>query len=236
MVADNIYGPYSEWKVMDGTDEDFSHVTQTGFFYTIKGTKQETVIFCGDRWSDFAGNGLGYNQWVPLTVNGNNVKFNSLSEWSVDSNTGEWSVGQGNNYCLNPSFEADRVQQTTLAGWRAWGTGTKNKSGGHTGNFCAEIWAQSAHEGSFVQDVTLPNGTYNLSAWVKSSGGQKIANIYVKNFGGSEMNVSINNKINNWTQVSIKNIKVTTGKIQIGIYSNANAGNYINVDDIVLSQ
>jgi len=197
MVADNIYGPYSEWKVMDGTDEDFSHVTQTGFFYTIKGTKQETVIFCGDRWSDFAGNGLGYNQWVPLTVNGNNVKFNSLSEWSVDSNTGEWSVGQGNNYCLNPSFEADRVQQTTLAGWRAWGTGTKNKSGGHTGNFCAEIWAQSAHEGSFVQDVTLPNGTYNLSAWVKSSGGQKIANIYVKNFGGSEMNVSINNKINN---------------------------------------
>ena len=32
MVADNIFGPYTEWKVMEGTDEDFSHVTQTGLF------------------------------------------------------------------------------------------------------------------------------------------------------------------------------------------------------------
>ncbi|ORX80476.1 Arabinanase/levansucrase/invertase [Anaeromyces robustus] len=235
MVADNIFGPYSDWKVMEGSDEDFSFVTQTGFFYTIKGSKEETVIFCGDRWSDFAGNGLGYNQWVPLTVNGDKVKFNSLSEWYVNSETGEWSIGEGNNYCLNPSFEADRVQQNTLAGWKSYGTGTKNKSGGHTGNFCAEHWANSAYEASFTQDLTLPNGTYNLKAWVKSSGGQKTANIHVKKFGGSEMNVSINKKIDQWTQVSINNIKVTTGQIQIGIYSNANAGNYINVDDITLT-
>ena len=32
MVADNIFGPYSEWFVMEGTDEYFSHVIQTGFF------------------------------------------------------------------------------------------------------------------------------------------------------------------------------------------------------------
>jgi len=235
MVADSIWGPYSGWKVMDGTDMDFSHVTQTGFFYTVKGSKQETVIFCGDRWSDFAGNGLGYNQWVPLTVNGNNVKFNSLSEWSINAQTGEWAVGEGNNYCLNPSFEADRVQQTPLAGWDTWGTGAKNKSGGRTGNWCAELWADKAYEGSFYQNIDIPNGTYNLSAWAKSSGGQKIANIYVKNFGGSEMSVDINRKIDNWTEVSIKNIKVTNGKIQIGIYTVANAGNYVNVDDIVLS-
>ena len=88
MVADNIFGPYSDWAAMDGSDNDFSHVTQTGFFYTIKGSKQETVLFCGDRWSDFAGNGLGYNQWVPLTVDGNNVKFNSYSEFHINAETG----------------------------------------------------------------------------------------------------------------------------------------------------
>ena len=55
MVADNIFGPYSEWFVMEGTDEYFSHVTQTGFFYTIK-IKEETIPFFGDRWTYFAEN------------------------------------------------------------------------------------------------------------------------------------------------------------------------------------
>ncbi len=45
---------------MEGTDEDFSHVTQTGFF-SYKRTKQETVLFCGNKWPDFTGNDLCYN-------------------------------------------------------------------------------------------------------------------------------------------------------------------------------
>ena len=56
--------------VMGGTERDFSHVTQTGFFISVKGSVQNTIIFAGDRWSDFAGNGLGYNQWMPLTFSG----------------------------------------------------------------------------------------------------------------------------------------------------------------------
>ncbi|MBR5165221.1 MAG: family 43 glycosylhydrolase [Ruminococcus sp.] len=233
MVADNINGPYSSWKVMDGTDEDFSYVTQTGFFVTVKGSKQETVLYCGDRWSDFAGNGIGYNQWVPLTVNGNNVKFNSLSEWSFNAQTGEWSVGAGNNYCLNPTFEADRVSQTTLAGWKASGTGNSNKKGGHTGNWCAQQYDANAYKATLTQDLNVPNGTYNLKAWVKSTGGQKSAMIYTRNSSGDK-SVSLNKKMNNWTQVAINDIPVNDGKIQIGIYSDANAGNWLMVDDITL--
>ncbi len=233
MVADNINGPYSKWKVMDGTDEDFSYVTQTGFFVTVKGTKQETVLYCGDRWSDFAGNGIGYNQWVPLTVNGDNVKFNSLSEWDFNAQTGEWSVGAGNNYCLNPTFEADRVSQTTLAGWKASGTGNSNKKGGHTGNWCAQQYNASAYKATLTQDLNVPNGTYDLKAWVKSTGGQKSAMIYTRNSSGDKV-VNVNSKMNNWTQVAINNITVTDGKIQIGIYSDANAGNWLMVDDFTL--
>ena len=104
---------------------DFCHVTQTGFFITVKGTEDTTVIFCGDRWSDFAGNGIGYNQWCPVTFNGTTPVFNSLSQWSLDAVKGTWRVGPGNNYILNPGFEADRVLQTSLAGW----SGAKNASG-----------------------------------------------------------------------------------------------------------
>ncbi|MDO5148108.1 MAG: family 43 glycosylhydrolase [Oscillospiraceae bacterium] len=234
MVADNIYGPYSGWKVMEGTDEDFSHVTQTGFFYTVKGTKQETVLFCGDRWSDFAGNGIGYNQWVPLTVNGDDVKFNSLSEWNLDSQTGEWSVGAGNNYILNPTFEADRVSQTTVAGWKASGTGNSNRKGGHTGNWCAQQWSDSAYKATLTQDVKLPNGNYTMKAWVKSTGGQNSALVYVRGAGDDKI-VNVNKKMDNWTEITIDNINVTNGTVQVGIYSDANAGNWIMFDDFTLT-
>lgn len=128
MVADNIRGPYlpnNEMLVMNGCTEDNSHITQTGFFYTIKGNKQETVIFCGDRWSDFAGNGLGYNQWCPLSFDGKTPWFNSLSSWNLDVQTGKWEVANDNNYVKNGSFEADRNSipsnfkpiQQVLTGW-----------------------------------------------------------------------------------------------------------------------
>lgn len=88
------------------------------FFYNIKGSKEETVIFCGDRWTDFYRNGLGYNQWVPLTVDGEKVKFNSVSKFHLNSQFGEWIVGEKNNWILNPSFYADSESQETMDGWK----------------------------------------------------------------------------------------------------------------------
>ena len=129
LVADNIRGPYSptnDMRIMDGSAEDYAHVTQTGFFYTIKQNGKETVLYCGDRWADFAGNGLGYNQWFPLSFDGHKPYFNSLSSWNLDENTGNWTVGADNNYVKNGSFEADRNKipsdvkpvQEQLLGWK----------------------------------------------------------------------------------------------------------------------
>lgn len=111
LVSDNIRGPYSpenEMLIAPGCMDDYSHVTQTGFFVKVKGSKQETVIFCGDRWANFAGNGLGYNQWCPLSFDGETPYFNSLHSWNLDESTGEWRVDKTNNYIKNGSFEADR--------------------------------------------------------------------------------------------------------------------------------
>jgi hypothetical protein len=128
LVADNVKGPYmpaNEMLVTKGSEDDYAHITQTGFFINVKGSKQETVVYCGDRWSDFAGNGLGYNQWVPLSFDGKAPYFNSLGSWNLNAVTGEWKVAADNNYVKNGSFEADRkyipspvkpVQQQ-LTGW-----------------------------------------------------------------------------------------------------------------------
>ena len=67
------------------------------------------------------GNGIGYNEWMPLTFTGTTPDMQSLSEWSIDAATGAWAVGPGNNYVLNPSFEADRTTTSTPAGWTVGG-------------------------------------------------------------------------------------------------------------------
>lgn len=128
LVADKIRGPYlpaNDMLVMNGCADDFAHVSQTGFFVNVKGSKQETVIYCGDRWANFAGNGLGYNQWCPLSFDGKTPYFNSLSSWNLDAKTGTWEVPADNNYVKNGSFEADRRRipspvkpvQEQLTGW-----------------------------------------------------------------------------------------------------------------------
>lgn len=128
LVADNIRGPYlpnNDMQVMKGSEDDFAHVTQTGFFVSVKGSKQETIVYCGDRWANFAGNGLGYNQWFPLSVEAAVPYFNSLNSWNLNAKTGEWKVAADNNYVKNGSFEADRRRipshvkpvQEYLLGW-----------------------------------------------------------------------------------------------------------------------
>lgn len=128
LESGNIYGPYTptnNMQKMPGSEDDYGHVTQTGFFYTLKGSKQELVIYCGDRWAGFAGNGNGFNQWCPISFVNNKPYFNSVSQWVLDAETGEWTVGTDNNYVKNSSFDADRVNipstnkpaQTYLKGW-----------------------------------------------------------------------------------------------------------------------
>lgn len=237
--ANSITGPYTAEYVLNGSQNDFSHVSQNGFFVNAVGSNGTTVIYAGDRWSDFAGNGIGYNQWMPITFNGTAPQLHSLSQWNLDAAAGTWSVGAGNNYVLNPSFEADRVDQVELAGWKTWtnlasGNPNKNKQGGHSGRWTAELWHNAAYSGSRYQDIGLPNGTYTLRAWVQSSGGQSAATVYVKNHGGSEKNVSVKTAISGWQQITIGDINVTSGKAQVGMYTAAGANQWLRVDDISL--
>ncbi|MFH7001858.1 family 43 glycosylhydrolase [Flavobacterium bizetiae] len=128
LTADDIRGPYvpvNDMLFMNGASEDFAHISQTGFFFSVKGSKQETIVFCGDRWANFAGNGLGYNQWCPLSFDGKVPYFNSVSSWNLEEKTGIWKVADDNNYIKNGSFEADRRHipspvkpvQIQLTGW-----------------------------------------------------------------------------------------------------------------------
>jgi hypothetical protein len=268
LVADDIRGPYTpnnKMQVMKGCEADFAHVSQTGFYYTIHGTKQETVLYCGDRWADFAGNGLGYNQWVPLSFVGaeNTPVFNSLSAWHLNATTGEWQVAAENNYIRNGSFEADRRHipspvkplQDQLTGWDTkvlkgnspsqdslhspvlnhFNTQTERKQ--VIGEKSAQISDQEPFERQHSQTiqstptVPLPNGQYTLSAKIKNSPGFSKLELYA--LGQTRQSQTIGS-CPEWTTITLKNIQVRNGKVEIGIYAAGDANAFCLMDDLSL--
>lgn len=55
--------------------------------------------------------------------------------------------------------------------------------------------------------------------------------MYVKNHGGKELKASIT-KSGEWTKVTIKDIPVTSGTSEIGIYVDAKAQGWVSVDHV----
>lgn len=192
----------------------------------------------GANWGTDAGKlynndtGLLSNPWDNQTLF--DFNGNALSSLSV------FSEGSRTNVVANHSFEADGWT-TSPSNWSKWGANTasvdaiKVESNGITGSYKLTHWSSSAYEASTYQSITgLTNGSYTLSAWVLNSGGQNTVQLYAKNYGGTERNTSLPVSDTKWVKVKIENIVVTNGQIEIGIYSNANANNWINVDQVKL--
>jgi hypothetical protein len=167
--------------------------------------------------------------------------MNSVSEWNLDAQTGSWTVGAGDNWVLNPGFEADRVVQSALAGWTdstdqpAFPGG--NVAAGHAGRFALVQSDSVAYRAVQSQKVSgLPVGSYSLSAWVRSSGGQKSCVVYARTSSGKEYDLSASGVVSNWTRISLSGVPVSDGNIEVGVRSVANAGNWVRVDDVSLLQ
>ncbi len=268
LVADNIRGPYTpanDMQVMKGCADDFAHVTQTGFFVTVRGSQQETVVYCGDRWANFAGNGLGYNQWFPLSFDGGTPYFNSISSWSLNAATGKWTVGADNNYMKNGSFEADRNHipskvkpiQEQLTGWRTevikgnkimvgsddspvlnyFNTeddrkkviGEKSLNISDNVDFKRQV-SQLITSSPYVQ---LKNGLYTLTASVQNSKGFGQLEMYAQS-KGKRSTQNLNKEHSDWQTITIKNIAVRNGEVEVGFVAEGAANAFCHIDDITL--
>jgi len=80
----------------------------------------------------------------------------------------------------------------------------------------------------------IPNGVYNFSAWVKSSGGQKQAAIVIRT-GKSERVIAV--KANReWTRVALQDVKVMNNQAFIEICSDAKGGQWLMADNFEFTQ
>ena len=187
-------------------------------------------------------NGLGVFYWEPegaksfsgysLSAWGSNGRpTTALDAFLQSGSSGSGGTGTGTNLLTNPGFESG------LTGWTVWSNGNNGaaytESGGHSGSNRLTHWANSAYQVSTYQTFTgLTNGTYTLSAWVQNSGGQKTCQLYAKNFGGTEKDFALPTSNGTWTQITITGINVTNGQCEVGIWSDANSGNYCSLDDL----
>ncbi|WP_416904408.1 cellulose binding domain-containing protein [Micromonospora echinospora] len=234
----NVQGTYTSEYTLPGTEMDYSHVTQTGFFVTVKGTKQTTVVFAGDRWADFAWNGIGYNQWMPVTRTGARPQFHSVSQWQFNATTGEWRVGPANNYVLNPNFQADRVIVPQVQGWtnfRESGPSSivTNVNGGANGSrFALQVGAGSSYAGGVRQRVTVPAGTYRLSLYARTSGSLSTAQVTVADASGSSRTLNVPAS-SGWTRRELAGIPLSAGTATVTVRA-ASGNGYLVVDDLAL--
>jgi hypothetical protein len=238
-TTSSVQGAYSSEYTLPGTESDFSHVTQTGFFVTVNGTKKHTVIFAGDRWADFAWNGIGYNQWMPVDKTGSRPQFHSLSQWQFNATTGEWRAGAQNNYILNPDFQADRVIQTPLTGWTSFSDSgatavvTNVKGGANGSRFALQIGTTAAYSGGVRQQITVPAGTYTLSAYARTSGTLNTAQVTVTDASGAVRTLTIPASTA-WTRSRLAGVQLAAGTATVTIRS-ASGNGYLYVDGLSLA-
>lgn len=103
-----------------------------------------------------------------------------------------------------------------------------------TGSCALTHNASSAYSVITRENLTnIANGTYDLTAWTKSSGGQSQAVMKAAGYGGTDLSVSIPAS-DTWTQIKIPDIKVTNQTLSIQLISEASANQWIFIDDVEL--
>lgn len=95
-----------------------------------------------------------------------------------------------------------------------------------------ELPGGKEYECATTQTITVPNGTYTVSAWVQNTAftGTAYEEIGcagyfgVKGYGGETRFVALDEERLAWTKLTIEDVEVTTGKIELGMYLNNDTG------------
>ncbi|VVM31901.1 FIG01289895: hypothetical protein [Terribacillus sp. AE2B 122] len=154
--------------------------------------------------------------------------------------TYEWprpSQQENDNLIENGSFETGTLDQ--------W-TGRNNGVSAHkadadepfTGIYKLTHWHSDAYQQQSAQRITnVPDGTYEASVWVRSGGGQNKLHFYANDYGGAKKITEIGSSpVTSYTKYKIDDIQITNGQVEVGVCSDANAGNWAAFDRFELKQ
>ncbi len=140
----------------------------------------------------------------------------------------------------NAGFEDDGAITQAPSGWTTWSNGNNDadftEAGGYSGTYKLTHWKATAYQIDTHQILSgLPDGTYTMTAWVKSGGAQNVNTMYATNYNGTDYYVSIPNNPS-WNQVMLAGINVTNGWCKIGFWTDGNAGNWSSYENVTFIQ
>lgn len=148
--------------------------------------------------------------------------------------------GPGTNLLSNPGLETG-----ALGNWSDWHpTGQAaahqvDNDTPRTGTYKLTHYAGGAYEQTTYQNLTVANGTYSASVWVRSGGGQNNLRLEASNYGGGilySQDLGSTAYPSTWTQLTLNNINVTNGAITLAVHSKAPGGNWAAFDDFALTK
>ena len=172
------------------------------------------------------------NTWDNMTLF--NFNGNALESIKVLNQPSE-------NLLTNINFEQNEVT-TSPSGWNVWLSDTTDSNtvkteygSAYDGNYKLTFWDDADYSCSIYKTFTnIPNGTYQFSVWAMTNGDQDVLQLYAKNYGGDELNTTIETSDINWNIFSIDEIVVTNNTLEIGVYSVAGADDWCNLDMAIL--
>ena len=150
-------------------------------------------------------------------------------------------LSSNKNYITNNSFDADSAVVGNPMGWTKYGdvtaSNTLNGNGWNpNGVYCLSNHAAGSYKVYTQQTIIVPNGVYQLLAnTVRDTAHFNQCFIFAANYGGDTIKKNIIPNGSNWTMAIIPQIVVTNNQVTVGIYSDANAGGWMDVDNMTLS-
>ncbi|MET9513615.1 arabinogalactan endo-1,4-beta-galactosidase [Streptomyces sp. NPDC002994] len=143
---------------------------------------------------------------------------------------------------VNTGFESDGTGTATPTGWSTYSAAGQSsasftEAGGHSGSYRLSHWSASAYKVETYQALTgLTDGSYTLSARVRSGGAQNATYIALRNCGGTEQRTDLPpTPDGRWIRL-VTSVKVTGGKCTVSLNSDAGAGGWANFDDIAFTR
>lgn len=228
-------------------------VTKTLSTY-VNGVKIGQTAFASPsaNWNDWR----DQTQTVTLNAGSNTIAFRYDTGDSGNINLDRLLVSAAapgtpvseQNLLDNGDFERNPAQTTNWTEWRPTGqptaygidsgSGTNPPESPWTGDKRAYFWAAGAYQQSIHQVISVPvnNANYKFEAWVRlKNTTPTTARAEITNYGGSAIFSNISND-GVWKYISISNIMVTNGQIDVGFYVDSPGGTTLHIDDVRLTK
>lgn len=211
----------------DEAQDITSKVTINGNTITIPGSVLEQVGLSAATKGDTSLPGL------VLRI-GNESDF--VKPAATNERIDSWDINNASfERFLYDGAHGESMKSVTGADWRRSGktSGSYITTDAHSGKYAGTHAGTADSVKTYQPNKEIPNGTYKVTAWIKSSGFDTTAKMYA---GSKSVDIKALGAKNSWTQVTIDNIVVSNNELEVGFETDGSNSQWLIFDDVEVTQ